>query len=234
MENVKRHFEEEAEEFDGIIIRLIPHYSEIINGLVEAIPFGKDVPIKVIDLGCGTGTISKKVKDAFPNAIITCLDIAPNMIEVTKEKMSRYQNIHYQVGDFLSYEFGGNYDVVVSSLALHHLPTDNDKQTFYQKIFNSLHPGGLFFNADIVLGSNELFQEMYMNKWKSFMRKNVTEEEIENKWMHVYRTEDSPSRLSDQLKWLENIGFCEVDVLWKYYNFALYGGFKPKANNENM
>jgi tRNA (cmo5U34)-methyltransferase len=30
----------------------------------------------------------------------------------------------------------------------------------------------------------------------------------------------------DQLAWLAEIGFSEVDVVWKYFNFAVYGGRK--------
>jgi len=228
MEHVKKHFEEEAEEFDQVIIRLIPHYSEMINGLVEAIPFEHSAPIKVIDLGCGTGTISKRIINIFPNAAITCLDIAPNMIEVAKQKMKEYPGTTFQVGDFQNYEFNDKYNVVVSSLALHHLPTDIGKQNFCKKIFNSLLPNGVFYNGDIIIGSNETIQRMNMTKWKAFLRKNIPDDEIENKWMQTYRNEDYPAKLSDQLKWLEKIGFSEVDVLWKYYNFALYGGTKKQ------
>ncbi len=38
MEAVKKHFEEEAKEFDKIILRLVPYYSEMIDGIVSAIP----------------------------------------------------------------------------------------------------------------------------------------------------------------------------------------------------
>jgi len=41
IETVKNHFEEEAEEFDKTILKLIPHYNEMIEALVMAIPFEK-------------------------------------------------------------------------------------------------------------------------------------------------------------------------------------------------
>ena len=41
-----------------------------------------------------------------------------------------------------------------------------------------------------------------------------------------YFKEDSPAKLRDQIKWLEAIGFRNVDVIMKYYNFAIYGGIK--------
>ena len=59
------------------------------------------------------------------------------------------------------------------------------------------------------------------------MKKYVSEEEIENKWMPQYQEEDRPAKLIDQLNWLVELGFSDVDVIWKYYNFAVYGGRKP-------
>lgn len=51
-------------------------------------------------------------------------------------------------------------------------------------------------------------------------------DDINNNWLVKYRNEDKPARLLDQIKWLEEIGFSDVDILWKYYNFAVYGGLK--------
>ena len=58
------------------------------------------------------------------------------------------------------------------------------------------------------------------------MRRKISEDEIQNKWILKYYQEDYPDKLSDQIKWLEEIGFKETDVIWKYYNFAVYGGRK--------
>lgn len=224
MDAVKTHFESEAKEFDQIILRLIPYYPEMVDGLVSAIPHLRSKELNIIDLGCGTGTISKKIKTLFPYAKITCLDLADNMIEMAKVKLSGYSGIRYQTGDFRSYEFDDDYDVAVSSLALHHLVTDREKRGFYKKIYNNLKPGGVFLNADVVLGSSGHLQGMYMEKWKGFMMRHVPEDEIENKWLPQYREEDRPARLMDHIAWLSEIGFLEVDVIWKYYNFSVYCG----------
>ena len=228
METVKKHFEDEAKEFDQIILQLIPHYPEMINALVLVLPFDKSKAINVIDLGCGTGTISKKIKEEYPHATITCLDLAKNMIEISKLKLAVFSDVQYQIGDFINYKFDNTYDVVLSSLALHHLVTDEDKIEFYRKIYESLRPNGVFFNADIILGSNDFFQKAYIEKWKSFMKRTVSEEEIENKWLPKYREEDRPAKLMDQLSWLNKLGFADVDVVWKYYNFSVYGGYKAQ------
>lgn len=224
MDNVKKHFEDEAHEFDQIIRQLTPYYDEMLDALLLALSSSVSGPTKVIDLGCGTGTVARRIKDTFPDANITCVDIAENMLKMAKKKLGN--NARYQLADFRSYEFDGTYDVVVSSLALHHLETDDDKKRFFRKIFNGLVPGGAFYNADVILASGSRVQEGYIKKWKDFMRKQVSDDEIESKWIPMHHEEDRPARLTAQMAWLDDIGFSEIDVVWKYYNFAVYGGIK--------
>jgi len=198
----------------------------MLDALVSVIPFDYFKPIKVIDLGCGTGTISKRIKNNFPNAAITCLDVAENMIEMAKSKLSGQSDIRYQLADFNHFDFEEQYDVVISFLSLHHLATDEDKKTFYRKICNALTPAGIFYNADNVIASDDGLQGIYMDKWKEFMRKSISKEEIDKNWIPRYYVEDRPAKLVDQLDWFREIGFVDVDVIWKYYNFAVYGGCK--------
>ncbi len=234
MDIVKKHFEEEASEFDKIITQVIPYYPEMIESLILTIPFHQSSSINVIDLGCGTGTISKCIMNLFPNANLTCLDLAENMIEIAKIKLAGYSRTRFQLGDFRSYEFDDKYDVAVSSLALHHLVTNDDKSTFYRKIYTSLNPGGIFLNADVVLGSSDHIQSIYIDKWKQFMTKFFSESEINNRWLAKYREEDHPAKLLDQLTWLVDLGFVEVDIVWKYFNFSVYSGMKPTKNKKNL
>src|SRR5690554_6655446 len=226
IEKVKNHFEEEAKEFDRVILKLIPFYEEMIKALILSIPFKKEELINVIDLGCGTGTIASRIKETFPNSQISCLDIAENMIKMAQIKLGKSKKVEYHIGDFYSFDFDKNYDVIISSLALHHLAEDEDKKMFYQKIYNALTDKGVFYNADVVLGSNKHLQELNMTKWKEFMSKNVSTDEIENKWIIKYKDEDRPTSLIKHIKWLEEVGFKNVDVIWKYYNYAVYGANK--------
>ncbi|HEV7965974.1 MAG TPA: methyltransferase domain-containing protein [Candidatus Acidoferrales bacterium] len=224
MDRIKQHFEEEARDFDRIILTLIPHYPLMVEALVAALPFDSRECIRVIDLGCGTGTVAQHVLDVFPNAKVTCLDVAENMIALAQAKLARYPGVRFVVGDFAT--FDGDYDAVVSSLALHHLATDEDKRRFYRKIYGRLGPGGAFYNGDIVLASSDVLQATYMRQWRACMRRSISDEEIEKKWIAKYQAEDHPATLVRQLEWLTEIGFADVDVVWKHYNFAIYGGVK--------
>jgi tRNA (cmo5U34)-methyltransferase len=226
MNQVRKHFEAEAKVFDGIIIKLIPYYNQMIDALTDSIHFDNDSPIRIIDLGCGTGTVAKRISEKFPNSKIVCLDIASNMIDIAKNKLSEHKDVEFITGDFSNIDFDDKFDVIVSSLALHHLENDNCKKEFYTKIHDILTDFGLFINADVVLASTDYQQNINMNRWIEFMNKSISKDEIIDNWIPKYQAEDRPARLMDQLKWLEDIGFKSVDVIWKYYNFCVYGGFK--------
>ncbi len=226
MESVKRHFEEEAREYDEIIKKLIPGYPQMVEALVDALPFEKSAVISVIDLGCGTGTVARAVKDVFPSANITCLDIAEGMLQMARLKMADAPETVYINADFSSLDFSGEYDAVVSSLALHHLETDEDKQEFYRKIYSGLKKGGVFANVDVVIASTGRLQQVYIERWKNFMEKSVGREEVENIWIPKYYKEDRPTALTRHLNMLESAGFLYMDVLWKYYNYAVYTALK--------
>ena len=223
---IKEYFEAEAHEFDSIIVKIIPYYDQMIQVLIDSVQFITYDNIRIIDLGCGTGSIAKKLADKFPNSKIVCLDIASKMIEIAKYKLQDYKNTEFIVGDFSKIDFHEQFDVVVSSLALHHIQTDNEKKEFYTRIYSILTNSGQFINADVVLATTDYQQAINMSRWIDYMNKSVSMEEILNKWIPGHKTEDRPSKLMDQLKWLEDIGFKNIDVLWKYYNFSVYGGMK--------
>ena len=145
---------------------------------------------------------------------------------MARNKLKYHKDTQFIVDDFSNLNPNGGYDAIVSSLALHHLETNSEKKAFYRKIFNALKPGGIFMNADVVLASNDLLQNTYMDRWVEYIERSVPHEDIWNKWIPTYETEDHPARLTDQLVWLRESGFSETEVVWKYYNFAVYGGVK--------
>ncbi|MGE5776676.1 MAG: class I SAM-dependent methyltransferase, partial [Chloroflexota bacterium] len=142
MDLIKQHFEEEAQKFDHIIQQLIPYYDQMLQALISALPFDADSPIQVLDLGCGTGTLAKRILDVFPRAHVTCLDFSEQMIEMARVKLADFNRVSYVVQDFQEHAPTISCHAIVSSLALHHLVTDEEKQAFYLKIYQTLLPGG--------------------------------------------------------------------------------------------
>lgn len=214
------HFEQEAKKYDEIILTLIPNYRQMVEVLVSILPFKQHQIFSVIDLGCGTGTISREIKNTFPNINLTCVDIAKNMLDIASAKNGPDTILIH--ADFNTFVFPQKYDAIVSSLALHHLEADEDKQGFYAKIFGALNDGGIFVNIDVVTSDDSLLQQVNLQKWKNFMVNNTSIDEVENKWLPNYYAEDRPISLLRHLEMLKETGFSMVDVVYKYYNYAVY------------
>lgn len=228
VDRTRDHFEQEAREFDELILRLIPRYDEMLDALIAAIPFEPDRAIRVIDLGCGTGTLALRIRKQFPRSRITCLDFAENMLQLARTKLAGEKEIIFEQADFNTYLFNDTYDVAVSSLALHHLVSDDAKLGFYRRLATAIAPGGVFWTADAALGATPRINGMYMEKWKEFMRRSMTELQIEERFANDAQ-EDHPAPLAGHFRWLEAAGFVAPEVIWKYFYCGVYGAHKPAA-----
>jgi len=224
-EQVKHHFEKEASCYGTTITKLIPWYHEMISAVADALPFQRNQPFHLIDLGCGAGTVSAMILERFPQCRVTALDFSGAMIREAGKHLND-ERIRFVQADFSTWTWDRSYDAIVSSLALHHLITDEHKKLFYRRCFQQLEPGGIFCNADIVLASRSSLQAVYMKRWKTFMMRSVSEREIEEEWLVKYRNEDVPGKMQDHLRWMSEIGYVDFDIVWKYYNFAVYCAFK--------
>lgn len=224
MLKVKTHFEREAARFDEFFSKVAPFYKEAINALVLSLPFKSGKKRRIIDLGCGTGNITKAVKERYPDVSVVCVDLAANMLELAKVKLSGYKDVEYWCGNVQDYDYGGRCDAVISSLVLHHLEK-NDKKRFYRRIHDALLPGGVFYIADYVLPSNAYLARAFVQEWKKFMAKSLTSAQIAE-LLANHKREDRPAELIFELDLLRRSGFRDVDVVWKWCNFCVYGGVK--------
>ena len=94
----------------------------------KTIEFARIVPgERVLDVGCGTGELALHAKERAGSAGLVCgLDAAPEMIEVARRKAARQRaEVDFRVGlvEQMPYP-DGSFDVVLSSLMMHHLPAD--------------------------------------------------------------------------------------------------------------
>ncbi|MDJ0571820.1 MAG: methyltransferase domain-containing protein [Pleurocapsa sp. MO_192.B19] len=100
-------------------------------------------PRKIIDLGCGTGSTTIMLKQAFPDVEVVGLDLSPQMLVMAEYKAEQAGlDIQWLHGLAEATNFGnGEFDVVTASLLLHETPT-HISQAILKEGFRLLKPGG--------------------------------------------------------------------------------------------
>jgi len=104
---------------------------------------------RVLDLGCGTGTLTIMLKQAHPEATIIGLDGDPKVLEIGRTKARQAGvdiTLDEGMADQLPYP-DQSFDRVLSSLVLHHLTADNKRRTL-QEVVRVLRPGGGLYVVD--------------------------------------------------------------------------------------
>ena len=104
---------------------------------------------RVLDVGCGTGTLLTMVKAACPEAEVVGLDGDPKALALAQRKTARGE-VEAKLDEGLAYALpypDASFDRVFSSLVLHHL-THEHKQRTLAEILRVLVPGGTFHLLD--------------------------------------------------------------------------------------
>jgi tRNA (cmo5U34)-methyltransferase len=216
--DVKEKFNENASEYDSQRRKLIPCFNDFYSVAVSLVKANNNKP-DILDIGAGTGLLSSFIMDKLPNTKLTLIDISEKMIEIAKKRHKDKSAVTYIIDDYTKYNFDRTYDVVVSSLSIHHL-ADNQKRELYANIFSILNPNGIFINADQVLGNTLFIESLYKSEWKLKVdNSGLSQYEIHSAYERTKL--DKMATLDDQLTWLKEIGFLDVDCVYKYYNFAV-------------
>ncbi|MBT3345374.1 MAG: methyltransferase domain-containing protein [Gemmatimonadetes bacterium] len=207
---------------DELIQKLIPHYAEIVDLMVEFLAREKD-PVHVLDLGAGPGRISEVIHKRYPDTQLTLLDSNEDILTVARKRLGATMP-RFIVGDFTTADLGHGYDAIAAGLTLHHLD-ETGKQAMTARLWDALSPGGRLVISDLVRGATPAWDQQYEQMWLDHIS-GVPAQQHENVFRH-YRDHDRPSTVEDQLRWLQEAGFTEVACHWRHLNFAIFSGQKP-------
>lgn len=118
---------------------------DMVEGTVGTAP-------RVLDLACGTGSITDRLLQRFPAAHSTGVDLDPALLTIARGYSAGDDRVAFVTADLtdprwpdrLPYD---SYDAVLTATALHWLRTDA-LRTLYGQLAGLVRPGGVFLNAD--------------------------------------------------------------------------------------
>lgn len=219
----------------------VPERERQVSTISALLPRSEE-PFLVLDVACGEGLLSEAILEAHTSARVYGLDGSEEMLTAARKRMSRFGE-RFQTFPFDLFERRWPQSElpilgVVSSLAVHHLE-GTGKAAFFQEAFDRLAPGGMLIIADLVQTAGENGRELAAAAWDEFVRARSLEldgntagfDHFQRERWNMYRyfdpeDIDRPSRLLDQLLWLKQAGFDEIDVYWMLAGHAIFGGRK--------
>ena len=225
--NAKQVFDRAALDYDRNRRQLVPHFDDFYGMVLELIPHPYTAPIRVLDVGAGTGLLSALISEMFPNAVLTLADISEEMLGRARVRFADRDQVNYLTLDLENDALTGEYDVAVSSLALHHIEPDHLAAVF-QNIYAVLVGGGWMINADQTLGTSTGNEARYAAQWVADVRRQGTTEPDLAAALERLKA-DKTATLEDQLAALRAAGFEQVDCWYKRYRFAVYSGRKSSG-----
>lgn len=99
----------------------------------------------VLELGCGTGSLTGLLAKYLRNGNITSIDISPESINIASKNLSNFTNLKLIANDITVHEFGKTmFDVIVLPDVLEHVPLESHFNLF-EKISQILKPSGFVF-----------------------------------------------------------------------------------------
>lgn len=131
--------------------RYLPHREERFQLMLDLVrPPGPRAGVRLLDLCCGTGSISARALDRFPDASVLAVDWDPAHLELGRRALG--ERVEWLDADLGSPEWAadlkpGSFDAVLSATAIHWFQP-NEVVVLYRTLAGLLRAGGVFANAD--------------------------------------------------------------------------------------
>lgn len=194
----------------------------------------------VLELCCGEGLLAEAVLQRFTTSIVHGFDGSREMLNKALSRLARFgerfDTAHFDLAASDWRKLPYPVHAVLSSLAIHHLD-GNQKLQLCCDIFELLESEGVFLIADVVQPAHAQGVAVAAEAWDEATRQRALyldgdlrafEYFQQSEW-NMYRHPDGidkPSGLFEQLQWLAQAGFVDIDVYWMKAGHAIFGGRK--------
>lgn len=219
-----------AAEYTETVERCFHRYREMLWALLDYLPAQQTAhrPVShILELGCGTGNLTVLIAEKFPDAAITTVDVSSESIQACRERLDPQRSIEFLDADIRELDFESQrFDLILSSITIHHLVAA-EKQAFFRRCFDWLHAGGVFAFADQFRGATDELYAKHIANWKAFSLSAGGTEQEYAMWMEHQRAHDHHDTLLDQLEWLRQSGFENLDCVWRHLLWAVVQGRRP-------
>ena len=217
--NIEEQFNLIAKEYDVNRKKFIPCFDDYYENTTKLIASCIDAPKRVLDLGAGTGLLTYYWFKECKTAEYVLVDIAEEMLDVSKKRFAGLDNVSHQVMDYIKQLPDGKFDAIISALSIHHLD-DRQKNELFCRIYESLPAGGIFVNYDQFCAGTTMMNRWFDSYWeKQLYTSGLTDRDIEL-WKER-RKLDRECSVEKEVEMLQQCTFADVKCLYSYHKFSV-------------
>ena len=216
------------------VLPLLEVQEDVVRRLLERNPHRFT---RFLDVGGGDGAMSELVLSLDSEARAVLVDFSEPMLEGARKRLAaypdRWQLVYADLSDpgWHAQLPGGPYGAAVSALAIHHLSSAR-KRALFVELHELLEPGAIFVNMDHVAIDGPLRgvweEQMVANAVHAEHRRGGSRSaaEIERE-LFDDDEDDRPDSVEEQVRWLREAGFEQVEVNFKWAEAAIFGAVNP-------
>ena len=217
--NIEEQFNLISKEYDVNRRKFIPCFDDYYEQTTKLIVSNIDEPKSVLDLGAGTGLLTYYWFKECKNAEYVLIDIADEMLDISRKRFAGLANIQHQVLDYTIQFPVGKFDTIISALSIHHLD-DIQKNKLFQRVYETLPVGGVFVNYDQFCAGTPMMDKWFDSYWeKQLYRSGLTDRDIEL-WKER-RKLDKECSVDKEICMLRKNSFSAVKCLYSYHKFSV-------------
>lgn len=217
--------QETAAVFDDMLDRSVPYYTEIQRMTGELVADFAVDGTAIYDLGCSTANTFLSIGAHLTpdrNVHFVGIDSSQEMLGKAEQKLTRsrfpwrYALRHQDLDDGVRLE---NASVALMVLTLQFVRPLN-RDALVAGIYRDLNERGCLILVEKVLGEHSIFNRLFINHYYEMKKRNgYSEIEIAQK-REALENVLIPYRLEENKRLLQRVGFQQVDVFFKWYNFC--------------
>jgi tRNA (cmo5U34)-methyltransferase len=183
---------------------------------------------ELLDVGCGAGNYTLKLLQRLPNLNVTLVDLSRPMLDRAQQRIRAVSSnrITTHQSDIRELQLGEHhFDIIVAAAVLHHLRTDDEWISTFNKFHCALRTGGSIWIFDMIEHTEPAVRAMMWSRYGEYLT-NLKDANYRDTVFTYIEKEDTPQPLMYQLNLLQKAGFRTVEVLHKNAVFAAFGAIK--------
>ena len=160
--------------------------------------------------------------------LVRLVDLSQRMLDraVARVQPQTTGTVTAMQADIRKLDFGPKrFDIILASAVLHHLRTDAEWRSVFQKFHDILLPGGSIWIFDLVESEIPEVQRILWRQYGEYLDSTQGEEYRQTMFEHII-AEDTPRSVPFQLDLLRSVGFRHVEILHKHSCYAAFGAVK--------